>query len=55
MEEPKPMQEVHEWRHQIQEENKNLSWEEQVEKTNRIAEEAIRKYGLKIKRADKAA
>ena len=55
MKEPKPMREVHEWRHQICEENKNLSWKEQVEKTNRIAEETIRKYGLKIKRADKAA
>ena len=55
MKEPKPMQEVHEWRHKIDEENKNLSWKEQVEKANRIAEETISKYGLKIRRADKAA
>lgn len=56
MKEPKPMQEVHEWRHKIYEENKNLSWKEQVEKSNRIAEETIHKYGLKIRQAnDKAA
>ena len=55
MKEPKPMQEVHEWRHHIDEENKNLSWKERVEKANRIAEETIRKYGLKIRQADKAA
>jgi len=55
MKEPKPMQEVHEWRHQIDEENKNLSWKERVEKANRIAEETIRKYGLKIRQAHKAA
>ena len=55
MKEPKPMQEVHEWRHKNCEEDKHLSWRERVQKINRSAEETIRKYGLKIRRADKAA
>lgn len=55
MKEPKPVQEVHEWRHKICEENRHLSWREQAEKANRIAEETIRRYGLKIKQAEKAA
>jgi hypothetical protein len=45
MKEPKPMQEVHEWRHKIQEEDKRLSRRERIEKTRRIAEEVIRRYG----------
>ena len=55
MKEPKPMQEVHEWRHKIYEENKNLSWKEQVKKADGIANEVIRKYGLKLRRISKAA
>ena len=55
MKEPKPMQEIHETQEKIYEEDKNLSRKERIDKTNRIAEETIRKYGLKIKRADKAA
>ena len=55
MKEPKAMQEVHEWRHKNREEDKHLSWKERVEKINRISEEMIRKYGLKIRRSDKAA
>ena len=55
MKEPKPMQEIHEIRHKMQEEDKDLSWEQWVEKTRRIAHEAIQRYGLKVKRSDKAA
>ena len=57
MKEPKPMQEVHEWRHKIYEENKNLTWKQRVQKAKRITEKMIRRYRLKIKihRPDKAA
>jgi len=55
MKEPRPMQEVHEWRHKNYEEDKHLSWKRRIEKINRNAEETIRKYGLKIRHADKAA
>ena len=55
MKEPKPMREVHEWRRKIYEEDKFLSPKQRVEKTRRIAEEAIRRYGLKFRRTDKAA
>ena len=55
MKEPKPMQEIHEIRHQMYEESKNLSWEEWVKKMHQTAEETIRKYGLKIRQTDKAA
>ena len=57
MKEPKSMREIHEIRDKLYEENKLLSWQERMEKTNRTAEEMIRRYGLKIKihRADKAA
>ena len=47
LEEPKPMQEVHEWRHKIYEEDKHLSRMQRIEKTRRIAEKAVRRYGLK--------
>lgn len=50
MKEPKPMKEVHEWRHKIYEEDKNLSPKERIEKTRRIAEEAAKRYGLNLKR-----
>ena len=55
MREPKPMREVHEWRHKIYKEDKNLSRKQRIEKTRRIAEEAVRRYGLKLRRLDKAA
>ena len=55
MKAPKPMKEIHDIRHQMNEESKNLSWEEWVKQMHKTAEETIRKYGLKIKRIDKAA
>ena len=55
MKEPKPMREVHEWRRKIYEEDKGLSRKQRIEKTRRIAEEAVHRYGLKLKQTDKAA
>ena len=55
MKEPKPMQEVHEWRRMIYEETKHLSPKELVEKIRRDADEVTRRYGLKLRRPDKAA
>ena len=55
MEEPKLMQEIHEIRHKIYEEDKHLSPKELVAKINRNAEELIRRYGLKLRRPGKAA
>ena len=55
MKEPKPMQEVHEWRRKSYEETKHLSSKELVKKISRNADELTRRYGLKLKRRDKAA
>ena len=55
MKEPKPMQEVHEWRRKIYEEDKNLSRKQRIAKTRRIAEQASQRYGLKLRRPKKAA
>ena len=57
MKEPKPMQEIHEIQKKIYEQDKNLSRKVRIEKTNRIAEEMIRRYGLKLRlrNQDKAA
>ena len=57
MKEPKPMQEIHEVQEKIYEQDKNLSRKERIEKTNRIAEEMIQQYGLKLhlRKKDKAA
>ena len=55
MKEPKPMQEVHEWRQKIYEETKHLSPKELVEKIRRDAEEVTHHYGLKLRQSDKAA
>ena len=57
MREPKPMREVHQWQEKIYGEDKHLSRKQRIEKSNRIAEEMISRYGLKIKvyRVDKAA
>ncbi|MBI4431671.1 MAG: hypothetical protein HY587_08180 [Candidatus Omnitrophica bacterium] len=55
MKEPKPMQEVHEWRRQSYEETNNLSPKELVEKIRRDADEVARRYGLKLRRFGKAA
>ena len=55
MKEPKPMQEVHEWRRKIYEETKHLSPKDLVEKIRRNANEVTRFYGLKLRRTNKAA
>ena len=55
MKEPKPMREIHETRHEIYEEDKRLSPKELVEKIKRNADELTRRYGLQLKRTDKAA
>lgn len=57
MREPKPMREVHEWQKKVYEKNKRLSRKQQIEKSNRSAEEKIQRYGLKVKihQSDKAA
>jgi hypothetical protein len=49
------MREVHEWRRKIYEEEKNLSPKERIEKIKRNAAEVVRRYGLKLRRWDKAA
>ena len=53
MKEPKPMQEIHEIQEKIYEEDKHLTREQRIEKSNRIAEEMIRRYGLKLYLRDK--
>ena len=55
MKEPKPMQEVHEWRRKIYEETRHLSPKELVERIRRNADEVSGRYGLKLRRSSKAA
>ena len=57
MKEPKPMQEIHDIQEKIYEEDKHLTREQRIEKSNRIAEEMIRRHGLKLRLRsnDKAA
>jgi len=55
MKEPEPMREVHEWRRKIYEKTKHLSRKERIERIKRNAAEVVRRYGLKIRRANKAA
>ena len=57
MQEPKPMREVHEWQKKVYEKNKRLSRKQRIEKSNRLAEEMIRRHGLKLRfpGKDKAA
>lgn len=54
MKEPKPMQEIHQIQEKIYEEDKNLSRKERIEKTNRIAEEMIKRHDLKLRFRNKA-
>ena len=55
MKEPKPMQEVHEIRKKIYEETKHLTRKQRVEKIRRAAHNGLHRYGLTIRRTDKAA
>ena len=47
--EPKPMQEIHEIREKLYEENKNLTHKEHIAKIHEEAEAIKRKYGLVLK------
>ena len=47
--EPKPMQEIHEIREKLYEENKNLTHKEHIDKVHKEAEEIKKKYGLVLK------
>ncbi|MBI5555995.1 MAG: hypothetical protein HY920_09130 [Elusimicrobia bacterium] len=47
--EPEPMEEIHKIRAKLYEEHKNLTVKEHVAKVHEEAEEAIRRYGIKIK------
>ena len=49
MTEPIPMQEIHEIREKIYEEEKNLSHQERLRKIHTEAARLIEKYGLKFK------
>ena len=49
--EPRPMREIHEIQRRLHEEEKDLSRDELIAKIHREAEEFIRKYGIKVKRA----
>ena len=49
------MQEIHEIRHKIYEEDKHLTWKQRVQKSKRIAQKMILAYGLKLRRPGKAA
>ena len=49
------MEEIHEIRKQLYEEEKHLSTEELITKIHKEAEEVKKKYGLKFKRFSHAA
>lgn len=48
--EPKPMREIHEIQERLYEEQKNMTDEKKLEALHREAEEAKRKYGLKLRK-----
>jgi len=49
--EPKTMREIHEIQERLSAEEKGLSVEQRVAKTRREVDEAVKKYGLKLRRA----
>ena len=49
--EPKPMREIHEIQEKIYEEHKNLTSKEKLVAINRESEEAVKKYGLNLRKA----
>ncbi|MFH1317761.1 MAG: hypothetical protein ABIH71_01930 [Candidatus Omnitrophota bacterium] len=53
--ESEPMRKLHKIREKLYKEEKNLSSKERIVKAHREAEEFIKKYGIKIKRAVPAA
>ena len=55
MKEPKPMQEIHEIRKKLYEENKHLSDKQRIQKARRVAKEVIERGGLRVRQVDKAA
>lgn len=48
--EPRPMREIHEIQEKLYEEEKGLSAKERIAKIHKEAQEAIKKYGIKLKR-----
>lgn len=46
IEEPRPMKEIHQIRIKLWEEEKNLSPEERVKKSNKLLEQFVKKYHL---------
>ena len=51
--EPKAMREIHEIRERLYEEERDLSDKELIAKIHRESDECIKKYGLRIKMAEK--
>lgn len=52
-EEPVPMREIHEIRERLYEECKSLSHKEHIAKIHKEAEEAIKKYNIKLKQSSR--
>ena len=53
--EPRPMREIHEIQEKIYEEQKNLTDKEKLERIHKEAEEAEKKFGLKLRKRKRAA
>ena len=53
--EPKPMRKIHEIEEKIYEEQKGLSIKEKVEAIHRESEEALKKWGLNLRKVKHAA
>ena len=52
-EEPVPMREIHEIRERLYEECKSLSHKEHIAKIHKEAEEAIKKYNIKLQQSSR--
>lgn len=53
--EPRPMREIHEIQEKIYEEQKNMADKEKIAAIHREAEEAVKKYGLNLRKCHTAA
>lgn len=47
--EPRPMQEIHKIQEELYEKEKRLTTKERIAKIHKEAQEAIKKYGIKVK------
>jgi len=54
-EEPRPMREIHSIQEKIYEEYKNLSNEEKLARMHKEAEEAGKRFGLRLRKASHAS